>query len=75
MPARRRRPVTGPRIRTVVLDTTVPTLDDLAVQRDRAVALGGRVLHDRSADPDEPLYVFADPSGHPFCIVVAAGAD
>lgn len=26
---------------------------------------------DRTDDPYEPLYVFADPSGHPFCIFVA----
>lgn len=32
-----------------------------------------RYLHtvlDRADDPDEPLYVLADPSGHPFCIFV-----
>jgi hypothetical protein len=29
-------------------------------------------LHlDRTDDPEEPLYVFADPSGHPFCVFVA----
>ena len=26
---------------------------------------------DRSDDPEEPLYVYADPAGHPFCIFVA----
>lgn len=54
----------------VHLDLTVPDTDALATQRDRAVALGARVLFDRSDDPDEPLYVFADPAGHPFCIFV-----
>jgi hypothetical protein len=29
------------------------------------------VLLDRSRDPDEPLYVFADPAGHPLCIFVS----
>jgi hypothetical protein len=29
------------------------------------------VLLDRTDDPDEPLWVFADPAGHPFCIFVA----
>jgi len=29
------------------------------------------VLTDRSADTAEPLIVFADPSGHPFCIFIA----
>ena len=50
------------------LDLTVSDIDELAVQRDRALSLGANVLLDRSADPDEPLYVFADPAGHPFCI-------
>ncbi len=53
------------------LDTTVPTVADLAVQHERAVALGARLLLDRSDDPGEPLYVYADPAGHPFCIFVA----
>jgi len=26
--------------------------------------------YDRSADPDEPLRVYADPAGHPFCVFV-----
>jgi hypothetical protein len=30
------------------------------------------LLFDRSDDPDEPLIVYADPAGHPFCIFVAA---
>jgi catechol 2,3-dioxygenase-like lactoylglutathione lyase family enzyme len=53
------------------LDLTVPDIDELAVQRDRAQALGATILLDRSADPEEPLYVFADPAGHPFCIFVS----
>lgn len=52
------------------LDMTVPDGETLDAQRDRAVALGARVLFDRRDDPDEPLYVFADPAGHPFCIFV-----
>jgi hypothetical protein len=32
--------------------------------------LGARVLLDRTDDPEEPLYVFADLAGHPFCIFV-----
>lgn len=31
------------------------------------------VLYDRSDDEGEPLYVLADPAGHPFCILVSAG--
>ena len=53
------------------LDLTVADLADLRAQRDRAAALGARVLADRSADEAEPLYVFADPAGHPFCIFVS----
>ena len=53
------------------MDLTVPNMDELTLQRDRAVSLGAKVLLDRSADPDEPLYVFADPAGHPFCIFVS----
>jgi hypothetical protein len=52
------------------LDLTVPTPDDLAEQRDRALALGATILDDRFDSPEEPLYVFADPAGHPFCIFV-----
>ncbi|HWM18357.1 MAG TPA: VOC family protein [Ilumatobacteraceae bacterium] len=53
------------------LDLTVADIDELAVQHDRALSLGATVLQDRSADADEPLYVFADPAGHPFCIFVS----
>lgn len=52
------------------LDTTVPTADDLDVQHQRSLALGARLLLDRSDDPQEPLRVYADPAGHPFCIFV-----
>jgi catechol 2,3-dioxygenase-like lactoylglutathione lyase family enzyme len=53
------------------LDLTVADIDALELQRDRALALGAKVLLDRSADADEPLYVFGDPAGHPFCIFVS----
>lgn len=52
------------------LDMTVPDAESLATQRDRAVQLGASVLFDRTDDDDEPLYVLADPAGHPFCIFV-----
>jgi catechol 2,3-dioxygenase-like lactoylglutathione lyase family enzyme len=54
------------------LDLTVDSVAALTEQRDRAIALGAEVLMDKSTDPDEPLYVFGDPSGHPFCIFVVA---
>lgn len=53
------------------LDLTVGDSAELAAQPDRAVALGATVIEDRSDDPDEELYVFADPAGHPFCIFVS----
>lgn len=53
------------------LDLTVPDTAALEQQRGRAVALGAELLLDRTDDPDEPLYVLADPAGHPFCIFVA----
>jgi hypothetical protein len=53
------------------LDITVPLVPDLNHQHDRALQLGARLLHDRSDDRDEPLRVYADPAGHPFCLFVA----
>jgi catechol 2,3-dioxygenase-like lactoylglutathione lyase family enzyme len=53
------------------VDFTVSSADELERQRVRAKALGAENLLDRTGEPDEPLYVFADPSGHPFCIFVA----
>jgi hypothetical protein len=35
------------------------------------MALGARLLDDHADDPEEPLRVYADPAGHPFCIFVA----
>ena len=53
------------------LDLTVPDEDALGAQHERALSLGAQLLLDRSDDPDEPLRVYADPVGHPFCIFVA----
>jgi catechol 2,3-dioxygenase-like lactoylglutathione lyase family enzyme len=52
------------------MDFAVPTVGELERHRDRALALGARLLHDRSQDEGEPLYVLADPAGHPFCLLV-----
>jgi hypothetical protein len=52
----------------------VPTVADLDAQHARALALGARLLRDRSGDPEEPLRVYADLAGHPFCIFVGAPA-
>lgn len=53
------------------LDCTVSSLDELQRQRERAESLGAQLLLDRTDNSDEPLYVLADPSGHPFCLFVA----
>ena len=53
------------------LDFTVPSPEELEQQRKRAESLGAELLLDRTDDPNEPLFVFADPAGHPFCIFVA----
>ncbi len=53
------------------LDTSVPTKEELEHQHARALQLGATLLFDRSDDPQEPLYVYADPDGHPFCIFVS----
>ena len=53
------------------IDYTVTSVEELELHRDRALSLGAHILLDRTDDKDEPLYVLADPSGHPFCIFVA----
>ncbi len=53
------------------LDMTVADVDELAAQYERALSLGATELEDRSLDTAEPLYVLADPAGHPFCIFVS----
>jgi catechol 2,3-dioxygenase-like lactoylglutathione lyase family enzyme len=52
------------------LDLTVPSKGDLDLVHSRVIALGGELLLDRSDDPEEPLRVYADPDGHPFCVFV-----
>jgi catechol 2,3-dioxygenase-like lactoylglutathione lyase family enzyme len=52
------------------LDTTVASVDELRHEHGRAIELGARLLYDRIDDADEPLRVYADPQGHPFCIFV-----
>lgn len=61
----------GPVPQQLHLDLSVPDVAALAAAHDRALALGARVLLDRTQDPEEPLWGFADPAGHPFCIFVA----
>ena len=63
----------GPVPQQLHLDLTVPTTADLDGQHERVLALGARLLEDRADDPQEPIRVYADPAGHPFCII-ASGA-
>ncbi|MBA3619469.1 MAG: VOC family protein [Actinomycetota bacterium] len=60
----------GPHPQMLHLDLTVPTVAELDAQHARALALGARLLRDRSDDSEEPLRVYADPAGHPFCLFV-----
>jgi catechol 2,3-dioxygenase-like lactoylglutathione lyase family enzyme len=62
----------GPIPQQLHLDLSVPTMQDFNAQHERALALGATMLRDRSDDPQEPLRVYADPAGHPFCIFVSA---
>jgi catechol 2,3-dioxygenase-like lactoylglutathione lyase family enzyme len=53
------------------LDLTVRDREELDAVHRRVLALGGRLRLDRSDDREEPLRVYADPDGHPFCVFVA----
>jgi catechol 2,3-dioxygenase-like lactoylglutathione lyase family enzyme len=61
----------GPVPQQLHLDLSVPTRVELDAQHERALALGAQLLEDDADDPEEPLRVYADPAGHPFCIFVA----
>ncbi|GLB68397.1 VOC family protein [Arthrobacter mangrovi] len=54
------------------LDFVVDSVADLLAGHDGLLAAGATMLLDRIEDEDEPLRVYADPSGHPFCIFVLA---
>ncbi|HTW02954.1 MAG TPA: VOC family protein [Streptosporangiaceae bacterium] len=53
-------------------DFRVPSIAELHRHRQRAEELGAVLLHDRTDDAGEPLYVLADPAGHPFCILAGS---
>ena len=53
------------------LDLTVGSAAALDTEHRRFLDLGATLLLDRSTDPEEPLRVYADPAGHPFCLFVA----
>ena len=52
------------------VDFTVADVEALERHKDVALRLGAELRLDRTDDEDEPLYVFADPAGHPFCLFV-----
>lgn len=54
------------------LDLSVGDIDELDAVHSRVLALGGELRFDRSDDAQEPLRVYADPDGHPFCVFVAS---
>lgn len=55
------------------LDTTVRDAAELDAVHMRVLTLGGSLRLDRADDQDEPLRVYADPDGHPFCVFVVDG--
>ncbi len=57
------------------LDFAVSSAEELVAVRDHALGLGAQLRDDRFEHPVEPLYVFADPAGHPFCVFVVDPAD
>ncbi len=61
----------GPVPQQLHLDMTVPSVEELRAAHERVLSLGGRLRYDRIDDPVEPLRVYADPAGHPFCVFVA----
>ncbi len=54
------------------LDLTVRDVTELDAVHGQVLALGGVLRLDRSNDEEEPLRVYADPDGHPFCIFVGS---
>jgi catechol 2,3-dioxygenase-like lactoylglutathione lyase family enzyme len=53
------------------LDLSVGSVAELEAVHAKVLALGGTLRFDRFDDPEEPLRVYADPDGHPFCVFVA----
>lgn len=52
----------------------VDEADELDAHRERAQALGAQLLLHRTDEPEEPLFVLADPAGHPFCLYTQLAA-
>lgn len=62
----------GPHPSQLHLDLTVGSVADLDAEHERVLTLGATLLSDRGDDVEEPLRVYADPAGHPFCLFVAS---
>lgn len=56
------------------LDLTVRSEEELDNVHSRILSLGGELRLDRSNDAEEPLRVYVDPDGHPFCVFVVGEA-
>lgn len=52
------------------LDLTARNVEELNVVHSRIVSLGGSLRFDHSDSIEEPLRVYADRDGHPFCVFV-----
>lgn len=52
------------------IDYVVEDVAALERHKDTALRLGAELRLDRTDDAEEPLYVLADPAGHPFCLFV-----
>jgi predicted enzyme related to lactoylglutathione lyase len=44
-------------------------VDDFASSHDRVMALGAKVLQEAQRGEGDSFQVYADPAGHPFCLV------
>jgi Glyoxalase-like domain len=53
------------------LDLSVADRVELDAVHTRVLELGGELRLDRAGHADEPLRVYADPDGHPFCVFLA----
>jgi hypothetical protein len=56
------------------LDLTVTSRGELDAVHALVLRLGGVLLDDRAEHDEEPLRVYADLDGHPFCVFVLAAA-
>jgi len=52
------------------VDLTVRSVEELNAVHSRIISLGGEMRFDRSDSIEEPLRVYADLDGHPFCVFV-----